>query len=310
MTIKKQLKAFAAVLALLLTLCSCMSMEIGVIINSDGTGRAYTEMAIQKSALEAMSMSEEDFFEQVGKSGDSDSFKEWNQERFSKTIGGEEYTGIRYYKDSSLDLLSEDGLSGGSEFGSEMSFQREGSDLVVRIVYRGDKDGSDSDIGNYAAQEMMKVKFRISAPFPIKETNGVIDEDGSVYWDLLDVMMGKKDALEMTIRYDAGSSFGSILWIIGGILLAAVVIAVIILVVRNRPKPLAASAPMETSYVPTETATAIPTPTAVPASAPAEPVPAPAEQAENPAGNHFCSSCGARLNDGDTFCSSCGAKVN
>lgn len=287
------------------SLFSDMDTEFGVTVNSDRTARAYTEIAIPKSVFGEIGLSEEEFF---GLIGSSDSFGDWESERFSKETDGREYTGIRYYKDSPLDFLSENGLSGGNELGTEMSFQREGGDYLVRVLYQGGKtDGA----GGYPVKGA-KAKFRLSVPFPVAETNGVIGEDGSVCWDLTDVFSGNADQLEMTARFKVGPDIGTILLIVGGIVLAAAVIVVVVLAVRNRPKPLAASARTDTSYVPTETATAIPTPAPTEASAreSEQAKSAPAEQAENSAENRFCSNCGAQLKEGDLFCASCGAKVN
>lgn len=290
--------------ALFPSLFSEMNTEFGVTVNTDRTARAYAEIAVPKRVFGEVGLSEEEFF---GMLGGSDSFADWESERFSKDIDGEEYTGIRYNKDSPLDFLSENGLSSGSELGTEMSFQREGGDYLVRVVYRSSETG-------YAVQGA-KAKFRLSVPFPASETNGEIGEDGSICWDLTDVFSGNTDQIEMTARFQVGPDIGTILLIAGGILLGAVLIVVIAAVIRHRPKPLAASAETERSYVPTETETAAGEAASmrgeIPAESPKETVPAQTapERAKTPAEKRFCSNCGARLEEGDAFCSSCGAKV-
>ncbi|MCM1335375.1 MAG: zinc ribbon domain-containing protein [Bacteroides sp.] len=317
---KKKFVAFAALFALILTLCSCMSTEYGIVIREDGTARAYAEMAIQKSALTAMSMSEDDFFEQVDESDDSDGFEGWEREKFSKTIDGDEYTGVRYYNDSSLDFLAEEGLSSFSDDDDgEMSFRREGGDLVVHIVYQNDDGDEPGDLESYAEQEMLTAKFRVSAPFEIVETNGVIDEDGSVYWDMTGFLMGESGVLDMEVRYHVGADLGLILWIVGGVLLAAILIVVIVLVVRKRPKPLDPAAMSASYHAEANIASpdSDPLPDGKAAGTPADTAPAETPEAgdpeaQTPAANaapRFCSDCGAKLKADDTFCSNCGARV-
>lgn len=321
----RRFTAAAALLALLFALCSCMNMEMGIIINSDGSARAYTEIAVQKSLLEMAGKTEEEFFEQVDESGGSSNLKDWKTEKYSKTIDGDSYTGVRYYKDGSIDALAREGLSGGN--GEKISFERKGSALLITIVYEGDAAEPSGELENYLSQNMMNVTFRIQAPFPILETNGTIDEDGSVYWNMLDVMTGKTDRLEMTVSYDAGSALGPILLIVLGALVVVIVVVAVIVLLRKKPKPLAAQ-----SYIPAEAAeTSAPT---VPAEAamtaapqtPAAPVTAeqtetaktadtfaPTASTETAAPEaetkKFCSNCGTQVNADDAFCPSCGEKI-
>lgn len=323
----KRLTAAAALLALLFTLCSCMNMEIGIIINSDGSARAYTEIAVQKSLLEIAGKTEDEFFEQVDESGGSSKLKDWKTEKYSETIDGETYMGVRYYKDGSFDVLAREGLSGGNGEGEKISFERKGSALFITVVYEGDAAEPSGEMENYLSQNMMNVTFRIQAPFPILETNGTIDEDGSVYWNMLDVMTGKTDRLEMTVSYDAGSGLGTILWIVLGALAAVIVVVVVIVLLRKRPRPLTANASYAQSYIPTETSVpTAPVEAAMTAAVPQAPAaPAAAEQAETaettapgastaPAApeaeaKKFCSNCGMQVNADDIFCQNCGAKI-
>lgn len=320
----KRLTAAAALLALLFALCSCMNMEMGIIINSDGTARAYTEIAVQKSLLEMSGKTEEEFFEQVDESGDSSKLKDWKTEKYSKTIDGETYTGVRYYKDGSFDVLAREGLSGENSSGEKISFERKGSALLITVVYEGTAAAPSGEMEDYLSQNMMNVTFRIKAPFPVLETNGTIDEDGSVYWNMLDVMTGKTDRLEMTVSYDAGSGLGTILLIVIGALAVVIVVVVVIVLLRKRPKPLTATSSYAQSYIPTETAET-PAPTApaeaamtaaVPGTSAAPVTEAQAETAETPAptaseaeAKKFCSNCGTQVNADDAFCQSCGAKI-
>lgn len=307
----KRLTAAAALLALLFALCSCMNMEMGIIINSDGSARAYTEIAVQKSLLEMAGKSEDDFFEQVDESSGSSNLKDWKTEKYSETIDGETYMGVRYYKDGSFDTLAGEGLSGGNGDGEKISFERKGSALLVTVVYEGDAAEPSGEMENYLSQNMMNVTFRIQAPFEILETNGTIDEDGSVYWNMLDVMTGKTDRLEMTVSYDVGSGLGTILLIVIGALVAVAVVVAVIVLIRKKPQPLAAQ-----SYIPTETPA--PAEAAMTAAVPVTPAaPVTAEPTETSAPTapveaetkKFCSNCGTQVNADDAFCQSCGAKI-
>lgn len=303
----KRLTAAAALLALLFTLCSCIDMEMGIIINSDGTARAYTEIAIQKSILEMAGKTEEEFFEQVDESEGSEKLRDWKMEKFSKTVGGEAYTGVRYFNDTTYDVLAQEGLSGNGENG-KISFERENGSLLVTMVYEGDAAEPSGEMESYLSQNMMNVLFRVKAPFPILETNGTIDEDGSVFWNMLDVMTGKTDRLEMTVRYDAGPDIGMILLIAGGALLLIVVIAVILIAVRKKPKPLAAAASYAPAPIPAEMSVPVEVPVPVEVSAPVETPVEPIGSAKTEE-KKFCTDCGAQIKADDTFCPGCGSKI-
>lgn len=306
-------------LALLFALCSCVNMEIGIVINEDGSARAYTEIAVQKSLLDMADMTEEDFFEQVDESSGSSNLKDWQTEKYSETIGGDTYTGVRYYKDGSLDVFAREGIANGSDDGEKISFERNGSALLVTIVYEGDAAEPSDEMEDYLSQNMMNVTFRVKAPFPVLETNGTIDEDGSVYWSMLDVMTGKTDRLEMTVSYDAGIDPGMILWIvIGALVVIAVVVAVIVLL-RKKPKPLAQAQTdsYAQSYIPAETAapsmgvpnTDAPSASSAPTTVPTEPTKSEEPTAPEAENRKFCTNCGEQVKADDTFCPSCGAKV-
>lgn len=291
----KRLTAAAALLALLFTLCSCMDMEMGIIINPDGSARAYTEIAVQKSLLEMAGKTEEEFFEQVDETGSTSKLKDWKTEKYSKTIDGDTYMGVRYYKDGSVEELIKEGITSENGDMEKISVERKGSALLITVVYEGDVTEPGDEIGDYLSQNLMNVTFRIRAPFPILETNGTIDEDGSVYWNMLDAMTGKTDRLEMTVSYDAGMDLGTILLIVIGALAAVIVVVVVIVLLRKKPKPLAAQPSLSTETAETAETSAPPAPTTPTAS-----------EAET---KKFCSSCGTQVNADDAFCQSCGAKI-
>lgn len=327
-------------LALLFALCSCVNMEFGIVINEDGSARAYAEVAVQKSLLDMVDMTEEDFFEQVDESTGS-STKDWQTEKYSETIGGDTYTGVRYYKDGSLDVFAREGvaanysifgrvrdsldisdreeIANGNDDGEKISFERNGSTLLVTIVYEGDAAEPSDEMDDYLSQNMMNVTFRVKAPFPVLETNGTIDEDGSVYWSMLDVMTGKTDRLEMTVSYDAGIDPGMILWIVIGALVVIVVVVVVIVLLRKKPKPLAQAQTdsYAQSYIPTETAapsmgvsdTGAPSASSAPATVPTEPAQSEEPTAPEAENRKFCTNCGEQVKADDTFCPSCGGKI-
>ncbi len=311
MKIRKIFKRSAAVfcvLTMLLALCSCINMEVGIILNENGSARAYTEIAVQKSALEMAGKSEEDFFAQVTKQNEG---SEWDsQEIFTKVIDGKEYVGERYYKDGAINSLGETMFSG--DMDSSISFQREGGDLLANIVLSGvsqaSTDSASSEMQSYLSQGMMNIKFRLTAPYPIKETNGVQDADGTVYWDLMPLMTGESESLEMTARYEAGPDLTMILLIVGGAVLVIAAIAAVVLIVRRKSQKAAIS-PASDAYLIPE-APEQPMPEAEPAAEKAENTAAVSEPAEGAASEKkFCKSCGAQLKEGDRFCSSCGETI-
>ena len=305
---KKMLKRAAAAVSLLLVLmlaCSCMDMETGLIFKADGGARVYCDVTVDEELLGQAGQTKEDFVNSVSESNDSDSFEGWNKEEVTKTISGKKYSGVRFFIDKSKDELSNLGPVNNTI--SSCEIKNENGNISVKMTINGSGGNSGGDMAQYIAQGMMNVKFRISAPFELVETNGTKDADGSVYWDLIPVMTGGVDSLEMTAAYRAGgANIVLIICIIAGVVIVAGIIAMVL--IKNQ-KP-AAPAPVSEGAILGEQPEQQPAP--VQQTVPAEQA-APAEQeapAEQPAPvtAKFCKDCGAKIEEGSSFCINCGAK--
>ncbi len=199
---KKILKRAAAAIALLLAVmlaCSCMAMETGIIFKKDGTVRVYRDVTVDETLLENSGQTREEFFSSVSESEDAERFADWTREEIIRTVSDATYIGIRYYKDCTCAEL-ESVLSAVDDMGASYDIKNEGGRLKVRITAAGEGNGS-SEAYEYISNGMMEVKLRIYAPYATLETNGITEEDGSVYWDLLPVMMGEEESLAMTADY-------------------------------------------------------------------------------------------------------------
>ncbi len=299
---KKILKRAAAAVSLLMVLmlaCSCMDMETGIIFKDDGNARVYCDMTVDEELLKEAGKTKEEFLQSVSGSEDSEQFKSWNKEEVTKTISGKTYFGIRYFIDKSRDELADLKNINDSELSCEI--KNEGGKLSVKMVVAGTGEMSGGDAANYIAQGMMNVRFRITAPFELLETNGTKDEDGSVCWDLLPVMTGSVSSLEMTAVYNkSGINLVLILCIAGGVVVVAGIIIVVVLLTKK--KPAAAPVPMGTIIGGQPEQQTAPVQQTVPAQQPA-----PAEQPA-PVTAKFCKDCGAKIEEGSKFCINCGAK--
>ncbi|MGN0655760.1 MAG: zinc ribbon domain-containing protein [Ruminiclostridium sp.] len=199
---KRAIKRAAAAIALLLAVmlaCSCMAMETGIIFKRDGTVRVYRDVTVDETLLENSGQTREEFFSSVSESDDAERFADWTREEIIRTVSDTTHIGIRYYKDCTCAEL-ESVLSAVDDMGASYDIKNEGGRLKVIITASGGGNGS-SEAYEYISNGMMDVKLRIFAPYATLETNGTRDEDGSVYWDLLPVMMGEEESLVMTIDY-------------------------------------------------------------------------------------------------------------
>lgn len=199
---KRILKRAAAAVSLLLGLmlaCSCMAMETGIIFKRDGTVRVYRDVTVDETLLENAGQTREEFFSSVSESEDAERFAGWTKEEITRTVSDATYIGIRYYKDCTCAEL-ESVLSAVDDVGASYDIKNEGGRLKVRITAEGSGNGS-SEASEYISNGMMDVKLRIFAPYAALETNGITEEDGSVYWNLLPVMLGEEESLTVTADY-------------------------------------------------------------------------------------------------------------
>lgn len=296
---KKILKRAAAAVSLLLVLmlaCSCMDMETGLIFNEDGSARVYCDMTVDEELLKESGKTKEEFLSSVSGSEDSEQFKGWNKEEVTKTISGKTYIGIRYFMDKTRDELMN--LNNVNDTINSCEIKNEDGKISVKMVVSGAGELSGGDVANYIAQGMMNVRFRISAPFELVETNGTKDEDGSVCWDLIPAMTGSVSSLEMTATYKAGGiNFVLILCIAGGVVLVAGIIIAVVLLTKKKP---AAPAPVPMGTILSEQPA--PVQQTVPAGQPVS------TEQPAPAADKFCKNCGAKIEGGSKFCINCGAK--
>ncbi|MGN0578547.1 MAG: zinc ribbon domain-containing protein, partial [Ruminiclostridium sp.] len=286
-------RAAAAVLLLIVLMlaCSCMDMETGIIFKEDGSARVYCDMTVDEELLEKAGKTKEEFLQSISESSDSDKFESWdNREEITKTVSGKTYFGIRYFADKTWDEITSIDNVNNSEIFCEI--KNEDGKISVKMVLNGIGETSGGDVAEYIAQGMMNVRFRITAPFELVETNGTKDEDGSVYWDLIPVCTGSVSSLEMTATYKAGGiNLLLILCIAGGVVVVAGIIIAVVLLTKKKP---AAPAPVPMGVILGEQ----PAPAQQPAPA-EQPAPVPAK---------FCKDCGAKIEDGSKFCINCGAK--
>lgn len=315
----RRLKKAAAVIVLavftLMTMCSCLAMEAGLIFNKDGTVRTYTDITMEEGMLETMEMTREDFIQSLQESSDSEEYEGWEQEAVETIVDGSNYIGLRYYKDISYEELNE---MHDDNSGAEVDYNvvEEGGKLKVTVTFTGSATSEEesSDMAEYITSGMMTTTFRIAAPYEILDTNGTISEDSTyVTWDILDVMMGEVSEKTLTVEFKKGVSPLLALIIVGAVMTAAIVVIVLVVVSKNKKPQLTVS-----EYVPPVQTDSFAEPAApvqpeAPAEASAE-APAEAPAAEEEEYNYdevktYCRNCGNQVGDSDAFCQNCGEPV-
>lgn len=325
----KNLKKVIAAVSLLMCIflmCSCMRMELGVVINGDGTGRVFSEMTISEKTLADMEMTKEDFLKSISESEDNDAYEDWSMEEVERTVPGEvgeeTYVGIRYYKDGKLDELVDEFADSGTGPGITFDTKAENGNIVLTLNLLNGSEGSVSgEVSEFIAKGMVKAYFTVTAPSEVVETNGTISEDKrTVTWDILPVLAGADKEQTLTLAFKESSPFILILIIMGVILLAAIIFGAVAVALSKRKFRPRNGGNMQSTTVYSGnsfTVKQISQPQQpVEAAAPVQPeAPAPVQPAEAAVPEQpeekqkFCPNCGAKIEYESAFCMSCGEQI-
>lgn len=301
--IKKILCIFAAA-AMMLCLCSCMTMENGLILNADGSVRLFCSTTVEEEMLTSMDMTKEDFINNIKDSESSESYDGFEVEAIETTVDGKSHVGCRYYKDMTRDELNSY-VQGEESVKSTYMVVEEGNKLIVKITYKNSNPAETNEMSEYIAQGMMTTSQSVTAPYEVIETNGTYDAaSGTVTWDTLEVFTGKTPTAEYTVTYKLGSSFPvGIVFAIAGVLLVAVVVVVIVMKNNRQPVIPQAAVDFSTSAETTAAQWTPPVQTETTAAAPVKEAETVTEKAK------VCEICGAPVGEEDQFCQVCGAKL-
>lgn len=337
MTFGKKIKriAAAAVFALMTALlCSCIDVEVGMILRDDDSARVYFDVSMEEETLESMDMTPEEAAASLMEKMEND-VEGWQTEPLTRTVGSKTYSGLRYYKDITSINVDSSGVFGGENETVALSVVKEGKVTKVSVKLSASaSDESDAD----QMREMMNFRFRITPPegATVVNTNGTEDADGTFYWDVIDVACGKAQSIEMTLDYEADGLSAAVVLIIVGIVvvLGAAAAVTIVLIKRNRTPALPKisletydmPAPEQNNNFVQPAAPVQPEPERemaevpeAPAEMPAAVMPAaPAKPAESSDSDEekgyfqtsdvvkYCPACGSEAPADATFCSACG----
>ncbi len=319
---KKALAAVALVFALLM-MCSCMRMEMGIVINEDGTAKVFSEVTMSEATLTQLEQTKEEFMQSLRESEDSEQYEGWEMEEVERIVSGEigdeTYIGMRYYKTGTLEEVVAE--LGDTDESSNITFdtRKENGENIVNITLTNNEGGSaGGEVEEYVSQGMMTTYFTVTVPTEITSSNGVISADKkTATWDILDIISGADKEKNMVVSYkDAGSPVLMIVLIaVGAVVLIGIVVAVIVICGKKKPQPVA-DTPMNysipqavpvTNAVPAQETAPVQTAAPVAETAPVQAeAPAEAAPAEEKA---FCINCGTKLEPGSAFCTNCGEKV-
>lgn len=316
--VKKAVLTSLLAVLMLVSLCSCMAMEMGLEFLENGLVRIYSTVTMEESMLSTLGTTKEEYINSLKESEDSEEYEGWESETVEMKKGDKNYIGIRYYKDVTYDEVTNIDDAENAEYNIE---KKDGQiNVTIKIKPGEEVSGDSSQIDQMIAEGQMSAVFCITAPYELVETNGSIDgETRKITWDITEVMAGKKSEMTLTASFEAPPEFP--VGIIIAVCAAVVVIVVVIVVVLNNKKPKLNAV----SYIQPETAipemTVAEEPTPVPTipeempdvpetSAVTEEASVPEETAEKPMENKFCSNCGNKLKPDAQFCQNCGERVN
>lgn len=316
---KKALAAVALVLTLLM-MCSCMRMEMGLVINEDGTAKVFSEVTMSEATLTQLEQTKEEFMQSLRESEDSEQYEGWEMEEVERAVpgemGDETYIGMRYYKTGTFEEVTN--ALGESDDSSNFSFDKKTEGGVNTISIRlANKEGGSAggEVEEYISQGMMTTYFTVTVPTEITSSNGVISADKkTATWDILKILSGADEEMTMEVSYkEPGSPVLMIILIAGGaVVLIGIVVALIVILGKKKPQPVA-DTPVNYSIpqaVPVTNAVPVqetaPVQEAAPVAEAAPEAPVAAAPAEEKA---FCENCGSKLEPGSAFCTNCGEKV-
>lgn len=207
---KKKLRRIASVLlsvVMLVTLCSCMSMESGLEFIDENTVKVYTQVLMEEDSLESLGMTKEDYLDSISNSESSEEYEGWESETVEVEVDGKNHIGTRYYKDVTYETASFEGVDSG-DCDIDVSVERNGSDVTVTVTYKN--TGSLSidevnEVSQYIADGMMTTSFRIAVPedCDVVSTNGDYNkEKKEITWDVLSVMSGTESEKVLTVTFN------------------------------------------------------------------------------------------------------------
>lgn len=207
---KKKLRRIASVLlsaVMLVTLCSCMSMESGLEFIDENTVKVYTQVLMEEDSLESLGMTKEEYLDSISNSESSEEYEGWKSETVEVEVDGKNHIGTRYYKDVTYETASFEGVDSG-DCDIDVSVERNGSDVTVTVTYKN--TGSLSidevnEVSQYIADGMMTTSFRIAVPedCDVVSTNGDYNkEKKEITWDVLSVMSGTESEKVLTVTFN------------------------------------------------------------------------------------------------------------
>lgn len=315
--VKKAILASLMAMLMLVSLCSCMAMEMGLEFLENGLVRIYSTVTMEESMLSTMGTTKEEYINSLKESEDSEEYEGWESEAVEMKKGDENYIGIRYYKDVTYEEVSSIDNTKNAEYKIE---KKDGNiNVSIKIKPGEDVSGSSSQMDQLISEGQMSAVFCITAPYEIVETNGTIDgETGKISWNIVDVLAGKKSEMTLTASFKAPSDILPVI-IIGAAALIALGLILSFIFTKNKAKANALPYVQTETAIPENTVAEAPAaaeiiteeiPAAPETSDTAEESSAPEESAEKPMENKFCSNCGNKLKPDAQFCQNCGEKVN
>lgn len=227
---KRIVLAFAGVLLLAALLTGCVRTELGITLNSDGSGSVGTSVMISKQLHDMIKH-------------DGDPFE--GKITFTEQIDGEDYVGFRETENyNSAEELSSALLS--LRFGDDDSdnifkaveIRKDGSNLIFSAdINAQEPDAADDDyedyisFGGYDPNEMFKVSVTVTMPGEVKShTNGTLD-GRTVTWAVQDLTTS--NTIEIVSESGTANNTVTIVFII---LAALVVLLIILLIIKVKRK--------------------------------------------------------------------------
>jgi len=227
---KKVVLVFAVVILMVVFLTGCIRTELGIFLNSDGSGSVGASVLIKK-----------EFYEMIKE--DNDPFE--GKITFTEKIDGEDYVGFRETKvydraaDLTAALLSFKFWDEDSDaIFKTVEIRKEGSDLIFRAELNTPESEADDDedegeaffsLGDYNPNDMFKLHIIVAMPGEVKSHSRGTLEGRTVIWDVQDLT----DSNVIEIVSDNGAVKNTTIALI---ILFVLIVALVILIVIQKTR--------------------------------------------------------------------------
>ena len=217
----------AILLVLAVLLCSCMKMHIDIVWNEDNSASISTTIALTKSALSMMEITDAEIRQQLKESleddGEDYSFKDYSDSEYTGIVATMNVKDITKDSSANMDGLTFESTGSGNSKTYKVSGKLSGSDIA----------GDSEDMAeNGIALDSIDMKITIKMPGKITSNNATEVKGNVLTW-----VLDPTSTTTLSAVSEGGGGGGSlplILLIVGIVVLVGVAVVALLLIRKNK----------------------------------------------------------------------------